>query len=96
MVGFASASGPVTSDLGRTWNVLSLDGGGIRGLITAKVVDYMETYAYEYSREKYCIPERNETEKVSMAELFDLVSGTSTGSLLATALVIPNNDPESN
>ncbi len=40
---------PVTQDLNRTWNVLSLDGGGIRGLITAKVVDYMETYSYEYA-----------------------------------------------
>ena len=27
-----------------------------------------------------------------MAELFDMISGTSTGSLLATALVLPNND----
>lgn len=40
---------PVTQDLNRTWNVLSLDGGGIRGLITAKVVDYMETYSYKYA-----------------------------------------------
>lgn len=30
-----------------------------------------------------------------MSELFDLVAGTSTGSLLATALVIPNNDKTS-
>ncbi len=30
-----------------------------------------------------------------MAEIFDLVAGTSTGSLLATALVIPNNDTTS-
>ena len=30
--------------------------------------------------------------KVSMAELFDMVSGTSTGSLLTTAIVMPNND----
>lgn len=54
----------------------------------------METYAYEYANKTYCIPQRK-NEKVSMAELFDLVAGTSTGSLLATALVIPNDDKES-
>ena len=30
-----------------------------------------------------------------MSEIFDLVAGTSTGSLLATALVIPNDDATS-
>jgi len=72
-----------------------LDGGGIRGLITAKVVDFMETYAYEYGQRAYCIPDRT-TKKISMAEVFDLVAGTSTGSLLATAIVIPNDDAETN
>lgn len=38
-------------DPSRVWNVLSLDGGGIRGLITAKVVDYMESESYRYARE---------------------------------------------
>jgi patatin-like phospholipase/acyl hydrolase len=85
----------VTEDVGRTWNILSLDGGGIRGLITAKVVDFMETYSYEYAQRAYCIPNRT-TEKISMAEVFDLVAGTSTGSLLATALVIPNDDNATN
>ncbi|CDW88051.1 patatin [Stylonychia lemnae] len=75
------------------WNVLSLDGGGIRGIITATVVDYMEKYAYTYSS-KYCLPKR-ESKKVSMAELFDMVSGTSTGSLLASSLVLPNPDKNS-
>eukprot|EP00347_Sterkiella_histriomuscorum_P015022 403358603 len=74
------------------WNVLSFDGGGIRGLIPSTIVDYMEKYSYNYSREAYCLPERKDTLKVSMAELFDMISGTSTGSLLATALVLPNND----
>ena len=75
--------------------MLSLDGGGIRGLITAKVVDFMETYAYLYAKRAYCIDkfEIRTNEKISMAEIFDLVAGTSTGSLLATALVIPNDDP---
>jgi hypothetical protein len=30
---------------------------------------------------------------ISMSELYDLVAGTSTGSLLATSLVFPNPDP---
>ena len=29
-----------------------------------------------------------------MAELFDLVAGTSTGSLLTTAIVLPNNNTD--
>lgn len=90
IVGLATSE-PVTKDLGRVWNVLSLDGGGIRGLITAKVVDYMETASHDYAVKTYCFPERK-NRKISMAELFDLVAGTSTGSLLATALVIPNDD----
>lgn len=28
------------------YNILSLDGGGIRGIITAQVVQYMENYGY--------------------------------------------------
>ena len=76
-----------------TWNILSLDGGGIRGLITATVVKYMEEVAYNYSIEKYCMPERD-IKKVSMSELYDMIAGTSTGSLLATSLVFPNPDPK--
>jgi hypothetical protein len=35
-------------------------------------------------------------EKMSMSELFHMVSGTSTGSLLTTAIVLPNNDTATN
>jgi patatin-like phospholipase/acyl hydrolase len=73
------------------YNILSLDGGGIRGLITAQVVEYMENYTYTYVRGKYCIDSRT-IEKISMSDMFDMVSGTSTGSLLTTALVIPNDN----
>ena len=31
------------------FNILSLDGGGIRGLITATVVDVMERGAFNYT-----------------------------------------------
>ena len=73
------------------FNILSLDGGGIRGLITAVVVQYMEQYAYTYASEYYAFPYRGQ-QKISMSELFDMVSGTSTGSLLATAIVLPNTN----
>jgi patatin-like phospholipase/acyl hydrolase len=53
----------------------------------------METYTYEYAKEAYCIPERG-NKRMSMAEVFDMVAGTSTGSLLATAIVLP--DPKNN
>lgn len=89
-----SQATPDAPNTEKYWNVLSLDGGGIRGLITATVVDYMEKYAYNYTRDEYCIPERD-TLRVSMAELFDMVAGTSTGSLLATSIVLPNNDTNS-
>jgi patatin-like phospholipase/acyl hydrolase len=79
------------------FNILSLDGGGIRGLISATVVDYMEKYAYNYTVDTYCMP-TSDVEKMSLSLLFDLVAGTSTGSLLATAIVLPEkgSDPPRN
>ena len=49
----------------------------------------MENYAYNYSLQQYCITPRARA-KISMSELFDMVSGTSTGSLLTTAVVMPD------
>jgi hypothetical protein len=31
------------------YNILAMDGGGIRGLIPAQVTDYLETALYEYA-----------------------------------------------
>ena len=39
-------------DNSRYYNILSIDGGGIRGLIPLQVIKYMETYAYDYCIEK--------------------------------------------
>jgi patatin-like phospholipase/acyl hydrolase len=55
------------------FNILSFDGGGIRGIISGTVIDYMERYSYNYSRDNYCYPYK-ETNRVSMAELFDMVA----------------------
>jgi patatin-like phospholipase/acyl hydrolase len=78
-------------DIDKHWDILSLDGGGIRGLFTATVVEFMENYAYEYATEQLCYP-KNEVKKLSMYKLFDMFAGTSTGSLLVSALVLPSSE----
>jgi len=54
--------------------ILSIDGGGIRGLIPAIVLAELEKRAGK-----------------PVAELFDLVAGTSTGGILACGLTIPGD-----
>ncbi|MCW3012723.1 MAG: Patatin [Solirubrobacterales bacterium] len=58
--------------------VLSIDGGGIRGLIPALVLEELEARTGR-----------------RVAELFDLVAGTSTGGILACALTRPGAAPAS-
>lgn len=55
--------------------ILSIDGGGIRGIIPALVLDAIEKCT-----------------KKPIAELFDLIAGTSTGGILALGLTKPNDD----
>lgn len=54
--------------------VLSLDGGGIRGIITAAWLDRLEGYL------------QAEHPNSKLADYFDIVAGTSTGSILACAI----------
>lgn len=65
--------------------VLSLDGGGMRGLIAARILSHLERILQEKMR----------GEKVKLCEYFDLLAGSSTGAVLATMLVTPdaNGDP---
>lgn len=42
------------------YNVLSLDGGGIRGIIPAIAVDYMEKEAYKYALSQKYIEANND------------------------------------
>ena len=51
----------------------------------------MENYGYEYALGKGYI-EKRKGKKINMSELFDMMAGTSTGSLLTTALTMPDKD----
>ncbi|WP_044282909.1 patatin-like phospholipase family protein [Candidatus Amoebophilus asiaticus] len=57
----------------KKFRILSIDGGGIRGIIPARILQGMEEQTGKH-----------------IFELFDVVIGTSTGSLLSLALVTPN------
>jgi len=59
----------------RTYRILSIDGGGIRGLIPALLLAELEKQA-----------------RRPIAELFDLIVGTSTGGIIALGLTAPGPD----
>lgn len=59
----------------RPFRILSLDGGGIRGIISARILQEVE----KQTREQY---------GQSICEYFDMIAGTSTGSLIAAGLSV--------
>ncbi|MEB3340817.1 patatin-like phospholipase family protein [Okeania sp.] len=57
------------------FRILSLDGGGMRGALSAKILEQVEQQILE-------------KENKSLTEYFDLVAGTSTGSILAAGIAL--------
>ncbi|KAL8231325.1 hypothetical protein R6Q57_001103 [Mikania cordata] len=64
--------------------ILSIDGGGIRGIIPAVILDYLESELKRIS----------ENDKASLADYFDVIAGTSTGGLVTAMLTAPNENDE--
>lgn len=60
----------------KKFRILCIDGGGIRGLIPAKVLAELEDQL------------QNQTSKKALHEYFDLICGTSTGSILAISIAL--------
>lgn len=60
--------------------ILSLDGGGIRGIIPAIILEYVENKLIEITGNKHA----------RIADYFDLVAGTSTGGILSCFYLAPN------
>ncbi|KAJ3704981.1 hypothetical protein LUZ61_008686 [Rhynchospora tenuis] len=67
--------------LGSMVTVLSIDGGGVRGLIPAAILAFLESKLQEL-----------DGEDARIADYFDVISGTSTGGLVATMLAAPNKE----
>ncbi|KAK9265472.1 hypothetical protein L1049_007375 [Liquidambar formosana] len=55
--------------------VLSIDVGGVRGIIPAAILEFLE----------------EQLQDARIAEYFDVIAGTSTGSIIAAMLTAPDN-----
>ncbi|XP_050134381.1 patatin-like protein 1 isoform X3 [Malus sylvestris] len=66
---------------GNLITILSIDGGGIRGIIPGALLAYLESEL-----------QKLDGEDARLADYFDVISGTSTGGLIATMLVAPNEN----
>ncbi|CAM0951722.1 unnamed protein product [Alopecurus aequalis] len=65
---------------GNLVTVLSIDGGGIRGIIPAVALAFLETEL-----------QKLDGEEARLADYFDIIAGTSTGGLVTSMLTAPNN-----
>ncbi|XP_028110439.1 patatin-like protein 2 [Camellia sinensis] len=66
---------------GKLITVLSIDGGGIRGIIPGIILANLESQLQEL-----------DGMDARLADYFDVIAGTSTGGLITAMLTAPNND----
>ncbi|XP_071731442.1 patatin-like protein 2 isoform X1 [Rutidosis leptorrhynchoides] len=66
---------------GNLITILSIDGGGVRGIIPSIILNFLETEL-----------QKLDGENARVADYFDVISGTSTGGLVTTMLTAPNKE----
>ncbi|CAD6245521.1 unnamed protein product [Miscanthus lutarioriparius] len=80
------ASTPLSSSTppayGNIVTVLSIDGGGVRGIIPGTILGFLEEKLQEF----------DERPDARLADYFDVIAGTSTGGLVTAMLTAPNKD----
>ncbi len=72
--------------MAKKYTILSIDGGGIRGIVPAVFLAYIEKQLCQLSNNK----------QAKLIDYFDFFAGTSTGALIVSALLSPdkNNNPK--
>ncbi|KAA3488826.1 patatin-like protein 2 [Gossypium australe] len=76
----ASAKSPLQApNYGNLITVLSIDGGGIRGLIPGTILAFLESQL-----------QKLDGEEARLADYFDVITGTSTGGLVTAMLTTPD------
>ncbi|KAK2406267.1 patatin protein [Trifolium repens] len=84
VIGGLNTKLPPPSSYGNTITILSIDGGGIKGIVPSVVLQHLENALKIVSNDK----------KAALANYFDVIAGTSTGGLIATMLAAPSlNNP---
>ena len=69
----------------KVFTVLAIDGGGIRGIIPAVILAYIERQMKEQ------LSDGCKKDQLRIADVFDLIAGTSTGGIIALALTKPDD-----
>lgn len=77
MAAESSAQSDAERQSASRFSILTLDGGGARGYLSAKILEHAETYLNAVTGEELPLGAR-----------FDLIAGTSTGGIIALALAI--------
>lgn len=62
--------------------ILSIDGGGIRGILPGVIIEYIESR----------LQERTNNPEARISDFFDLIAGTSTGGILSCLYLTPNEN----
>lgn len=65
--------------------ILSIDGGGIRGIFPAVILDFIETEYQRKMRKKH-----KNRKQYHIGDIFDFLAGTSTGGILSCLYLLPN------
>ncbi|KAI3762928.1 hypothetical protein L1987_53370 [Smallanthus sonchifolius] len=66
---------------GNLVTILSIDGGGVRGIIPGVILDFLETEL-----------QKLDGENARIVDYFDVIAGTSTGGLVTAMLTTPNEE----